>query len=250
MSDILFELQKEIEKNNDFAKFQNIFFENAKKLMSKYVLVIDDKEFELTELEYYFYDENKHPDCYVHLNEMQKETCGKLYVHNKGNWIGGIDITFGNGSYYGGILIRGIKYNNEFISGPAKVRQFFIKTFELNEQINYQNLQNFFDNKKITLKQKNLKNKFNYYIDIRFNKGIQQYKKFQKLLYRFIRIDYFLNPNVYEKIQYKEQIRAISYLIYDNYIDNLYKIDKKIKIINQDQAIKTNIQNFKKYRNI
>lgn len=247
MSDILIKLQNNIEKSN-VNELQNIFYENAKKLMNEYVLVIEDKEFELTELEYYFYDENKHPDCYVHLNEMQKKTCGKLYVHNKGNWIGGIDITFGNGKYYGGILIRGIKYKNEFISGPAKTRQFFIKTFKLNEKINYKLLQKFFNDKKILLREKKEpKNNFDCYVDIRFNNGVIHYEQFQKLLYRFIRIDYFSNPTVYRKIQYKEQIRAISYLIYEKYLDNFDKVNKKIETIKQDQKLHKNIINFKKH---
>ncbi|MDD2699365.1 MAG: hypothetical protein PHF17_11245 [Arcobacteraceae bacterium] len=98
--------------------FEEIFKTHAEELMSQYALTNEKETFLFKEIEYYFYDETRHPDPYVHGSCKQK-FCGEYYYHYSG-----LDITFGNGNYSGGILIRGIskivdnKEEEEPIFGP------------------------------------------------------------------------------------------------------------------------------------
>ena len=150
---IIEDLQEKIKTSNgSVEEMQCIFYETAKELLNGHVLEIKDKDtnkvltLELKELEFYFFD-CRHPDIYTHLDKIQKKFF-KLYVHKKVDGRGGIDITFGNGEYYGGILIRGIKYTEDeeelYISGPANVRKFIIDYFN---KKNHNELRNFFNNK-------------------------------------------------------------------------------------------------------
>lgn len=92
------------------ASFDNI----AKRLLLGHVICINDKDIELTEIEFYFFHANKHPDNYTHPHNRE---AGQWRLHKQG-----IDLTF-DGTVEGqdgGILIRGIKINNEFVNGPIK----------------------------------------------------------------------------------------------------------------------------------
>jgi len=123
----IIELQEEIEKSNgDIKKLQCLFYKISKDIMKNYVLQIDDLKIELKELEFYLFDCEKHPDIYVHQNDIQKNTSNFLYVHDSWGNRGGLDLTFGNGKYYGGILIRGIKIDGKYISGPVKLRNYIV----------------------------------------------------------------------------------------------------------------------------
>ena len=253
--EVLKRLQEEIDKVENIEKIQNIFYKYANKLMNNYYLKIGDLEIELCEIEFYYYDEDKkHADCYVHLSELQQEI-GKLYVHNNSNVYNrvGIDLTFGNGKYYGGILIRGIKdkKTNKFIAGPAKVRQYFEE--KLCSNINKDN----FDNKetqqclnKFSIEIKENKQNNNILISIR--EGLSEtFKKFTFLLYRYIREDYlFASPsknfnNKLKNISNLSQIKAISHLckIYQNDLDSDTK--KRLEDIKQNKDLLKNIQTFK-----
>lgn len=98
---------------NEKVNYEAVFEKCATKLIKNYGLKYGDVIYNFVELEFYFYDNEKHPDPYVHMNELQQKF-KKFYYHGSG-----IDITFGNGTNYGGILIRGIKINNnEYINGP------------------------------------------------------------------------------------------------------------------------------------
>jgi len=222
-------LQCLIEKSSGTIEdMQFIFYVTANKLINDYVLQIGDIEIELKELEFYFYDKDKHPDEYTHRDERQTRI-GELYVHRKANNTGGIDITFGNGKYYGGILIRGIKIDNEFVYGPAKVRQKIIQKLNLDNKISYETLQKELENRilKITLKDKNKKEeRESLYIYSR--EGLNnEFNKYTHALYRFIDKQYFLKNNNYnEKIKNKQKIRAVSFRIYDKKIDEDYNIKK------------------------
>ena len=123
--------------------FKNVHLENseiefnkiAKVLFTNYELVINQNNYNLTEIEFYYFNTKIHKDVYTHLHCMQLEF-NKFYVHEKSANRGGIDLTFGDGNNFGGILIRGIQRqsDNTIISGPAKVRGEITKTlFELNE---------------------------------------------------------------------------------------------------------------------
>ena len=113
--ELLEELSQKLCKKN-INNYQVVFSEYANKLMNEYCLKVDDKKYNLIEIEFYFYDKENHPDPYIYCNEKQKE-CGKFYFHGSG-----MDITFGNGKCYGGILIRSImNEEGQYINGSLKL---------------------------------------------------------------------------------------------------------------------------------
>ena len=136
-----------INSNEDFKKI-------ASKLINEYVIEIDKKEFSMTEIEFYYHSK-KHPDSYVHKNDLQKEF-GTFYVHQKDGTRGGIDLVLGNeeNDVYCGVLIRGLKDSSgNYISGPNNVKQ---KVFceILAVANNYKDIQNIINEKAILKKQK------------------------------------------------------------------------------------------------
>lgn len=62
---------------------------------------INNVFYRITDFEFYAFSEN-FPDPQTHKNNLQLEN-GKFYLHSSG-----IDITFGDGINYGGILLRGV----------------------------------------------------------------------------------------------------------------------------------------------
>lgn len=86
-------------------------------------------QYQLTEIEFYYYDAKKHPDLYVHKNEVQLDFAN-WYFHGSG-----LDITFGNKDeeIYAGILIRGIKNLSTGIysSGPINTVRELMQNFKL-----------------------------------------------------------------------------------------------------------------------
>lgn len=94
----------------------------ADELMNNYILTVCNAEYRIAEIEFYLHS-NSHPDHYVHKHELQKKYAA-WFFHGSG-----MDITFGNGKDYGGILIRAIYNinNDEYIYGPLNtVRELFI----------------------------------------------------------------------------------------------------------------------------
>jgi hypothetical protein len=113
---VMKDLSGELCKENIKIEYQDVFSKYANKLMNEYCLKVDDKKYNLIEIEFYFYDKENHPDPYIYCNEKQKE-CGKFYFHGSG-----MDITFGNGKCYGGILIRSImNEEGQYINGSLKL---------------------------------------------------------------------------------------------------------------------------------
>ncbi|MBM3436131.1 MAG: hypothetical protein FJY07_07975 [Bacteroidetes bacterium] len=62
-------------------------------------------------------DKNYHNDIYVHGHELQ-QTSHRWYYHGSG-----IDLTFGNGEFFGGILLRALFNigNNKYTYGPLQI---------------------------------------------------------------------------------------------------------------------------------
>lgn len=194
MNNPIIDLNRLIENsNNSVENMQHIFHVIAEKLMNGYILKISDLEFELTEIEFYYFDDEKHSDVYVHSHDFQKNTNSFLYVHEAWDNYGGIDLTFGNNEYYGGILIRGIKLKDDnYVAGPSKVRSALVE--QINRDISsYPELQQYFVDKKemITLKEKDiLEHKILH--APRHNLGKKEHKEFRNALYRFARGDYIV----------------------------------------------------------
>ncbi len=79
---------------NDFDRIAEKFGKDVK-------IKINNVFYRITDFEFYAYSE-KFPDPQTHKNKLQLEN-SKFYLHSSG-----IDITFGDGVNYGGILLRGI----------------------------------------------------------------------------------------------------------------------------------------------
>ncbi|WP_321426682.1 hypothetical protein [uncultured Bacteroides sp.] len=114
----------EVKEAKDLQKY---FEEVADILLNKGKLVINKTEYRLTEIEFYYRDENKHNDTFTHCDKEQLKN-GTWYFHASG-----IDITFGKGEneIYGGILLRAItlasntdekKNQQNDVYGPLKLR--------------------------------------------------------------------------------------------------------------------------------
>ena len=112
---------------SDSESLEKHFFWIAGLLMNRIVLVADKNQYRLTEIEFYYYSTGYHEDPYIHRNKLQLLT-GQWYFHGSG-----LDITFGDGSNYGGNLIRGIKLINRdkpiLIDGPLNVVQEIFSAF-------------------------------------------------------------------------------------------------------------------------
>jgi hypothetical protein len=211
-------LQDEIKNSNSsIEELQKIFHNTAETIMNEYILNIKDMEIELTEIEFYYFDCKKHSDTYVHLNKLQKNS-NSLYVHQKWGNYGGIDLTFGDDNSYGGILIRGIKQNDKFICGPAKVR------VKINEQFNeedYTQLQKKLDDNINLVKESN--NDETILRSTRIGLSDKD-EDFKFALYRFVREDYFEARNDKNNIKFEGNLKETTKL---KCLTNDYKLDYK-----------------------
>ena len=104
---------EEAKKDGVEAGFKRL----AEYLMNECVLEVNSEEYQLAEIEFYYYDKENHPDVFVHCSKCQKDN-NLFYFHNAG-----VDITFGNDNYYGGVLLRSIMNKNtgEIIIGSQNV---------------------------------------------------------------------------------------------------------------------------------
>lgn len=252
MSDAWYEiLQDKMEKSKKNIKdLQYIFYVTAQQIMNQYTLKIDSIEFELTEIEFYYFDCENHSDIYVHQNELQKTTRNFLYAHENswGNY-GGIDLTFGNGSYYGGILIRGIKLDDNFIAGPATLRNKIVEI--INQNINsYTKFQNYLNSKKNLIglqKKSHIQEEHPILISTRINLGKKESPNYRNALYRFVREDMLIakqNKEFATKDNLKEtsMLKAISKMVI-GYECNEPSTTKKIE---NNEILSKNIENLAK----
>ncbi len=107
-----------IDNDNIEKSFDRI----ASDLLTKMTLFVNDKEFQITEIEFYYFHEDHHKDNYTHIHERNEE---EWRFHNQG-----LDITFmGNEKQDGGILIRGIKVEDKYINGPRNIIKKIFETF-------------------------------------------------------------------------------------------------------------------------
>ncbi|MDD2781484.1 hypothetical protein [Sulfuricurvum sp.] len=166
------------------------FYKAVQSLMQEHHLQVANECFDITELEFYYFNTQAHKDPYAHMHCMQLEF-GKWYVHEKSIARGGIDYTFGNGINFGSILIRELRNQNDnkFITGPAKVRQEITDLFSNNlESESHSKLQALFNDNSIKLVKHHKKE-----LDITCGKRIGLTEKsicfaanFQDKTYRFV----------------------------------------------------------------
>ena len=115
----------------DIDNITSSFDSIAKKLLLGHVICINDKDIELTEIEFYYFHEKKHPDNYTHPHNRQ---AGQWRLHKQG-----IDLTFDGTTkgQDGGILIRGIKMDNKFINGPIRCLAALFEAMQDAQEKNY-----------------------------------------------------------------------------------------------------------------
>ncbi len=221
----IIKLQEELENSNSTNKLQQyLFYEITKNLMNHFVLKIDTLEIEFTEVEFYYFECQYHTDLYVHLDLLQKESSEYLYVHKKPKGRGGIDLTFGNGKFFGGILIRGIKDGDIFIFGPAKVREHISKKMGIQEcdHCDHNVLQDKFEDLKnkngISLQKRDQsKEQYDILHSTRIGLDPKVHKEYSNALYRFVRLDSLEAKkdklfDTYDNLRERTKPKAISYL--------------------------------------
>lgn len=93
-------------------------------LLNKTKIVVGDQALRITEAEFYYFDEETHPDYFAHRDPLQL-AFGRWYFHRmdgsyKAGSFKGLDISFGDGTAFGGVLIRGLeKPDGDLIDGPS-----------------------------------------------------------------------------------------------------------------------------------
>jgi hypothetical protein len=95
----------------------------AERLLNGCTWVIGREPHRFMEIEFYYHGDG-HPDTFAHCDPLQLE-CGRWYFHRSGGVyrsgsFKGIDLTFGDGTAHGGVLIRGIEApDGTLIDGPS-----------------------------------------------------------------------------------------------------------------------------------
>jgi 3-methyladenine DNA glycosylase Mpg len=95
----------------------------AGRLLNGARLVVAGQAFRFVEVEFY-YHAGGHPDPFTHRDPLQK-TCGRWYFHRtrgvyRGGSFKGFDLTFGDESAFGGVLVRGLEApDGTLIDGPC-----------------------------------------------------------------------------------------------------------------------------------
>jgi hypothetical protein len=93
----------------------------AEDLLNNWKLNVNGQSFRFTEIEFYYFIKDIHEDNFTHRHDFEE---GQFRYHSQG-----IDITFESSDKKqcdGGILLRGIKFENkegktEYINGPKKI---------------------------------------------------------------------------------------------------------------------------------
>lgn len=117
----------------------DVWFENvARELFYSYSLLVGNTTFQIIEVELYFYSD-EHQDLYTHCSNEQKDSL-KWYFHKRGSGVkegnyAGVDITFGNETRWGGILLRGLRntQTGEVVDGSGKVAMEILKRSNLSK---------------------------------------------------------------------------------------------------------------------
>ena len=95
------------------------FDKMAQYIFNNCYLEANGKKYDVTEIEFYYYQEKTHEDNYTYgkaKNDPNSPqlTSDQCYFHPSG-----FDLTFGSTTEYGGILVRGLRdENGQYISGP------------------------------------------------------------------------------------------------------------------------------------
>jgi hypothetical protein len=122
MSDWLTLLQKPTDSQED-AIWEGWFVRIAERILNGSSLVVSDERYRIVEIEFY-YNALEHPDPFTHRETLQLQ-CGRWYFHRtrgvyRSGSFKGLDLSFGDGQAFGGVLIRGVETpSGELIDGPS-----------------------------------------------------------------------------------------------------------------------------------
>ena len=103
----------------------------AEKLLNGVNLRAGGKTHRLVEIEFYL-RAAEHPDPFTHGEPLQLQS-GRWYFHRtsgvyRGGSFKGLDLTFGDGTLYGGVLFRGLESaDGTFIDGPSLLVDYLLK---------------------------------------------------------------------------------------------------------------------------
>jgi hypothetical protein len=95
----------------------------GRRLLTGARLVVADQAYRFVEVEFYYHADG-HPDPFTHRDPLQ-QACGRWYFHRtrgtyRGGSFKGLDLTFGDGRAFGGVLIRGLEApDGKLIDGPC-----------------------------------------------------------------------------------------------------------------------------------
>ena len=95
----------------------------ADRLLNGCVWVVGGQSLRMTEVEVYYHSPG-HPDPFAHRDPVQREF-GRWYFHRtggtyRGGSFKGVDLTFGDGAAYAGVLVRGVEApDGTRIDGPS-----------------------------------------------------------------------------------------------------------------------------------
>lgn len=113
-----------LQKPDNLGEGVEIGFDSiASQLLFGSDLVVGNESHRLVEIEFYYFGD-EHPDPFTHRDLLQLEF-GRWYFHRtRGSYRGGsfkgLDLTFGDGKAFGGILIRSIETaDGKLIDGPS-----------------------------------------------------------------------------------------------------------------------------------
>jgi hypothetical protein len=103
----------------------------AEKLLNGVNLCVCGQKHRFVEIEFYL-RAAEHPDPFTHGDPLQLQ-CGRWYFHRtngvyRNGSFKGLDLTFGDGTVYGGVLFRGLKTaDGTLIDGPSLIVDYLLK---------------------------------------------------------------------------------------------------------------------------
>jgi hypothetical protein len=116
-------LLRQPEELRDSDRLEGWFGRIAERLLNGARLLAGGEQLQFAEVEFYYFAAG-HPDPFTHRDVLQR-ACGPWYFHRtrgayRGGSFKGLDLTFGDGSAFGGVLIRSLEAaGGALIDGPS-----------------------------------------------------------------------------------------------------------------------------------
>jgi hypothetical protein len=201
--------------SNIYSKSQTLdekFAIFADFLLNGCIMYIGKNKYFLEEVEFYYHTKS-HEDKYVHQMKDQK-TSQKWYFHKyktgvyKSGTYKGMDLTFGNETTFGGILIRAIQnaVNGQYIIGPCNVVNHILSQLEMSsvdELVSNMKVEEAFSDKNPFYLKTKRENNFRIFRGPRVGLSTK-YPEYMFKNYRFLK-----SPNV--TLKYKDTIVSVLY---------------------------------------